>query len=214
MWRRAAVEIPSIVRKQTPHYKSLYPTFKRNDGVGGPKLAYFWRIGWISPTTLRYIKVASDLECMFGSLDNKKIVEIGGGYGGQCAILKARFSIADYTLIDLPSTLSLAREYLRQLNVSDVNFQPWTSLTSITSDLVISSYALSEITREGQEHYVRNVLSHARRGYLLWNENGLPYGSMTAEEMASLIPGSKITRSTPPLLKIDVACNVVLITWG
>src|SRR5438876_1073823 len=82
--------------------------FRRNDNCGSPRTHDFGGdIGPMAPTTLRYIKILSDLETWFGSLGGKRVVEIGGGYGGQCAVIKTRFRVSSYTLIDLQPVLSL-----------------------------------------------------------------------------------------------------------
>ena len=62
----------------------------------------------VSPTTLRYLKVANDLETLFSSLDGLRICEIGVGYGGQCRVLDAMFAVKSYTLVDLRPVLELA----------------------------------------------------------------------------------------------------------
>lgn len=44
----------------------------------------------VSPSTLRYIKVAFDLVDLIGeNTKNKTICEIGGGYGGQCVVFNS-----------------------------------------------------------------------------------------------------------------------------
>jgi hypothetical protein len=60
-----------------------------NDLVGKPKThLYPGGIGRFSPTTLRYVKVMADIYKMMGGYDaGNEIVEIGGGYGGQCRII-------------------------------------------------------------------------------------------------------------------------------
>ena len=61
--------------------------FKKNDLVGNPIMSTYDGIGEISPTTTRYIKILSDLEQEFDSLNNLNICEIGVGYGGLCRII-------------------------------------------------------------------------------------------------------------------------------
>ncbi len=145
----------------------------------------FEGVGRISPTTLRYVKVLSDLEYMFGVLDGMSVAEIGGGYGGQCALIKTRFEVLQYTLIDLSPVLGLAQQYLEHLRIADVIFRPWDQLEDIQCSLAISNYALSEMRRDVQEFYIERVLSRAERGYVLWNMNGREVGSMTGKEFSS-----------------------------
>lgn len=210
-----AKEIPKIVLRQTPHYRDLAAEFRKNDWWGNPERCRFSGFGKMAPTTLRYIKVLSDLEVFFGNLAGMTMAEVGVGYGGQCSIIKSRFDVGTYTLIDLPPVVELAEAYLRKRRTTGVEFTPWEKLGVTPSDLALSNYALSEMRRDVQTFYIDRVFSHAKRGYLLWNELGEELQGMTAAEFAERIPGAKvIAKASPPLLKIDVACNVALITWG
>ena len=66
--------------------KKALKTVLVNDYVGNPiKFNYPDFSMQLSPTTLRYVKVASDLRILFGeNLGN--VAEIGCGYGGQALI--------------------------------------------------------------------------------------------------------------------------------
>jgi putative sugar O-methyltransferase len=86
--------------------------FKDNDKYGNPYLSNYVQIGKISPSTLRYIKVLSDLLNLFHHLDGLKICEIGVGYGGQCRIINSIASPSEYVLIDLKQALMLTQSYL------------------------------------------------------------------------------------------------------
>jgi len=70
--------------------------FEANDHVGDPE-RYLYDKLLISPSTLRYCKVFSDLVNLFTSLDGYSICEIGGGYGGQCRIIDAGSPLNEYT---------------------------------------------------------------------------------------------------------------------
>ena len=145
-----------------------------NDSVGNPVLASWESFGVtrMSPTTIRYIKVLSDLNTLFGNLDNFNIVEIGGGYGGLCNIIYRKHKFANYYDIDLPEPLSLANLYCKHVGID--NFFP-TQITKLEEledvkiDLVISNYAFSECNYETQDVYVEKVLSKAERGYITHN---------------------------------------------
>lgn len=87
----------------------------KNDSVGNPELAeYKLDNGRIicSPTTLRYIKILSEIVTYFEVDDIKSISEIGVGYGGQSRILRNFLNIDKYNLIDLPEVLALAEKFL------------------------------------------------------------------------------------------------------
>lgn len=144
--------------------------FSKNDQIGNPVTYDYPRIGKFSPTTLQYIKIAHDIFEYFEDLSSLHIVEIGGGYGGQCFILSLLNGFSHYTMIDLPECLPLADKYLKAQNVSNVDFFNPQQLDSITScDFVISNYAFSEIDYQEQLDYLNKILKKAPRGYMTIN---------------------------------------------
>lgn len=149
---------------------SFIDTFKKNDIYGGTTLSNYERIGNISPSTLRYIKVLSDINNLFGNLDNKKVVEIGVGYGGQCFVLSQYYNISEYSLIDLDETLLLTDKYLNKLDVSHrvINIDNISDLDE-EFDLVISNYAYSELSRELQDLYYEKIIKKSKNGYFTYN---------------------------------------------
>jgi hypothetical protein len=156
--------------KDEPDFADLYPIFRLNDEVGGPPLTPVDGLGAASIYTLRYIKIAYDLRRLFGSLDGLHIIEIGGGYGGQCAILSRLFDWASYTIIDLPEVLALQRTYLKALGVENVVFRTKEQLGADQSwDMTLSNYAYSELSEELRAFYLDRVLGKSRYGYMLWN---------------------------------------------
>lgn len=148
----------------------LLERFRGNDLLGFPRCHVFEGLGPFSPTTLRYIKIACELKELFGSPDGLRVVQIGGGYGGQCKILSDLFHFKSYTLIDHPESLALAKKYLDQLQVSSVEF---VSLDEIPEnghfDLVISDFSFTESSATLQKKLLTQVLSKSKRGYLICN---------------------------------------------
>lgn len=191
------------------YYKEVLPRYRgieilveaaKNDNIGLPscQIAFPGKpkasevsLPLLSPTTLRYLKVVSDLEKLFGSLDGFRITEIGVGYGGQCRLIEALFQLKSYTLIDLEEPLALTAMYLR-------NFAPrlryYVEADDVHvfagEDLAISNYAFSELKREAQEFYIQTVLSKSARGYITCN-NITPerFNSIKAEELAERMNG-------------------------
>lgn len=167
-----------VIARQSPDFLNAIDVFRKNDLIGQPVTYVYNEIGTISPTTLRYLKVASDLNLLFGSLDQKSIIEIGGGYGGQCLILSALYKFKNYTIIDLPEPLALTKKYLERHNIHNVIYK--TSDEAIQGqifDLVISNYAHNECPQEIQKKYMREILIHSKRGYItgLWLENTIDF---------------------------------------
>lgn len=164
-------EYKAHLEKQAPYYVNHIATFKTSETVGNPITFNYDKIGSIAPTTLRYIHVAFDLERLFGSLDDLAIVEIGGGYGGQCKIISDLFKVKKYTIIDLPEALEIAKKFLDNLGVRNVTFlTPDQLSTDAFFDLAISNYAFSECTISMQEAYVKNIFTQSKNGYCICNQ--------------------------------------------
>jgi FkbM family methyltransferase len=153
-----------------PEFIEKIELFKKNDLLGSPKTYIYENIGRISPTTLRYIKVLSDLKNLFGDLSGKKIIEIGVGYGGQCFILNQLFNIKEYVLVDLDEALLLSKKYLSNLGVEHrvLKIDEIDNLDE-DFDLVISNYAYSELSRELQEIYYDKIIKKSKNGYFTFN---------------------------------------------
>jgi len=157
-----------LIVKESPWLVNYFKRFQQNDRYGAPfTFNYDRRV--FSPTTLRYAKVLGDLVRLFGSLEGTDIVEIGGGYGGQCKIVSDVFAFRSYTIIDLAPVGKLQQRYLSTLGV-----QGWTCgtperLAGRSYDLVISNYALSELSIEGRRFYADSLLCRCPRGYITWN---------------------------------------------
>lgn len=147
--------------------------FKENDEQGSPiKYTYEEPFGLISPTTLRYVKVLSEIEKIFGSLDNKKIIEIGVGYGGQSKILMDYFNVSEYNYVDLPEVLQLTEKYLKKYNYNNLNFYTYDNLPDKEYDIIISNYAFTECNRDIQTIYLDKIINKSKMGYITGNYIG------------------------------------------
>jgi hypothetical protein len=168
------------------------------DVVGDPVKFDFPVVGSASPTTLRYLKVAWELNCLFGSLNGMEISEIGVGYGGQCRVICELSSPASYSVIDLEPVLSLVQRYLSAASPgAPVSLYAPDEVSPFSSDLVISNYAFSELRREVQEQYMNAIMDHAVRGYVTFNRIApRSFRSITVEEFAERV-GGIISRERP-----------------
>lgn len=183
-----------------------------SDFVGSPVRFTYPAYGKLSPTTLRYIKVAADLQWLFGSLSGLRVAEIGIGYGGQCRVLATLWPDMKYTLFDIPEALGLARRFLNASEIDQANVLACDGRGPAAGefDLVISNYAFSELQRELQEDYWDNVIRGCRMGYFTYNHiSPREWGSLSADELAKRIPGSTILEERP-LTHPD---NVI-VAWG
>lgn len=159
------------IKNSTQYSKELIDVVKINDRLGGTKVEQYEEpFTNISPSTLRYFKVALELQEMFGDLSGKKIVEIGGGYGGQSLILHSLFSDIDYTIVDLPEVTNLAKTYLVKNGIDTATFYSVDDIIEpLEVDLVISNYAISECTKVVQKIYTDNILKQSKNGYITYN---------------------------------------------
>ena len=186
--------------------------FQRNEFYGGGVKFYYSELqNFLSPTTLRYIKVLTDLDKLFG-LDNLgKVAEIGVGYGGQCRIIKSIKPELDYTLVDLPQVCNLSRRYLSNYSLDNIHFVDGTSeFEPIKADFCMSNYAYSELKREIQEGYFEKIIRNCSKGYITWNwmsEEILD--GYTAKQFIKKLPGAHIIEEEP--LTANGNCIVV---WG
>lgn len=178
-----------IIKRDNPYLldKKYLDKFKENDIFGGSNICNFDGIV-ISPSTLGYIKVLSNLIKFFGDLNGFKIAEIGGGYGGQCKIITDVFNIKEYNIVDLYEVNKLTNKYLNKLGVE--NFRTSTSnlLTVEDYDLVISNYAYTELSKDLQDHYKYTIIDNSSRGYITCNiiTHLMPFPHYSKEELLNL----------------------------
>jgi len=169
---RLGCQYLEIIKRDYSYFLENFDKFKINDTVGNPVLHDFPDIGITTGTTLRYVKTLGDLKQHVGDLSGMNIVEIGGGYGGQCLVTRQEFEFASWQILDLSSVAKLQRRYLQQHNI-DV----WTGTIDEFQrgqiDLVISNYAFSECMQETQDQYLREVIQHAQRGYFQINPDAV-----------------------------------------
>ena len=163
------------ISKNNPELLEQMAEFSNaNDLFGNPFLASWdsFGISHVSPTTIRYVKVLSDLTTLYGDLSGFNIVEIGAGYGGLCNIIHKKQKFARYYDVDLPEPLALSSLYCKRLGIDNFNVVQIDSLEKLEDveiDLVISNYAFSECNYETQDIYIDKILSKAKRGYITHN---------------------------------------------
>jgi len=171
-----------IIKKEGKDLLKYSSKFKENDKCGSP-VVFNYDIGNFSPTTLRYIKVLTDLKNMFGNLNDLDIVEIGGGYGGQCKIIYDVFKFKSYTIIDLETVLPLIQKYLTKLEVKNfICLKPDEIHGQQNYDLIISNYAFSECEKKVQDEYINKIIKKTQKGYITYN-----YHSKSKENKYKLV---------------------------
>jgi putative sugar O-methyltransferase len=205
----------AIINEQNPDFIDAIDRFKINDRIGTPITHSYAGIGTVSPATLRYIKVASDLKTYFGSDIGKQIAEIGVGYGGQLLINDQVFKVKQYHLYDLPPVLNLVERYLEShiLNCSYKMMTLNQSSGDDRYDLVISNYAFSELPSQLQCKYIEKVLSKSSKGYLTMNSGVLGSviggNQLSVDDLRKALPSFEVFAEAP-----ITAPNNYVIVWG
>jgi len=108
----------------------------------------------ISPGLIKYILRAVELDHLFDGLDNRHIVEIGGGWGGLAAVVHTMFSPASYVIYDLQDVMSGQKRTMQRLGLNSVEFG--CNWGDHRGDLLVSDWAFSELTQDAQERYGRH----------------------------------------------------------
>ena len=147
-----------LILMQTPE---LLRNVFTNDMQGSPVIYDYGAGNIFSPSTLQYIGVLSNLITRFGSLDGKRIVEVGGGYGGQCRTVWDVYKPDAYRLVDLSEACELQVRYLKDTNVRATSIIPDGEF-----DIFISNYALSEIPNN--DSYI-DLARRCKHGYITCN---------------------------------------------
>lgn len=210
-YEQGLVYIDEITR-EFPYLLQHFERFATNDILGKPHLRYYPGIALdISPTILRYIKVLADLMNLFGRLDDLNIVEIGGGYGGQCKIIHDICIPKSYTIIDLPEASLLCKKYLNaqksiRTGIDNVIFREVNNMQEVRYDLCISNYAYSEMNRKYQDLYTEKIIRFSDRGYMTCNF--IVPENRSKEEIFALKPNPVIYEEKPL-----TAGDNIIYTW-
>lgn len=204
-----------IIQTESPNFIQRIDDFKVNDIEGGATTHNYERIGEISPSTLRYLKVASDIKKIFGEINFNKIAEVGIGYGGQLLINDKVLNFNEYHLFDLPPVLELASKYL-ECHILNNCYRTYTLNQHdalVEYDLSISNYAFSELPSKLQIKYIEKIFSRSKKGYLTMN-SGLPNSAfqgdkLTLLDLQSLLPKFEIIAEKP----LTHPGNYIIV-WG
>ena len=187
---------------------------QRNDAIGSPITFCYKNFGKASPTTLRYLKVADDIQELFGNTF-KTVVEIGAGYGGQASILFESANIESYFIYDLPDAQGLIDRYLQARNFQNrVDMLPIRQVEKRSYDLVISNYAFSELHIQTQREYCEKIFSNCTKGYLTMNrgylsKTGRSDSKMALTEILNYLPSANVYMEEP-----QTGPDNYMIIWG
>ena len=213
-----------FILKKDPSILDFVDQFITSDMIGNPfKYKYLIKRNFftkkyitIAPTTLRYIKVLSDLRKFFGSLNDLRIVEIGAGYGGQCKIIADIFKFKSYVIFDIDPAIALTRKFLEHFQIPDAECRNVSGINRWENfDLCISNYAFSELCRSEQEKYIPIILN-STMGYFTCNFQTHTFEpeQFTAIDLMNMHNDSKVITDSGYLPQIDYVQKIDLIIWG
>ena len=204
-----------LINSNSPQLLSRLDEFKENDIEGGSVTVNYEGIGEISPSTLRYVKVASDIKTLFGDNIGGNIAEVGIGYGGQFFINDKILNFNEYHLFDLPPVLELASKYL-ECHILNNSYRTFTLNQHnglINYELVISNYAFSELPSKLQIKYLTKVFSKSKKGYLTMNsgasDSAFKEDKLSLEALNHYLPKFEIIEEKP----LTFPGNYIIV-WG
>lgn len=180
--------IHSLIKNFKPVLKTLpWDKYRENDSLGNPRIHNYTQLAefvdncYFTHTTLRYVLYSLYIWRMLKDKElneNFSVIEIGGGYGGQCKILFDTFSKLfpnlniHYTLLDLKPVSEMQRKYLGKLGLKNVEFYTESNYPKNKKyDLCISEYCIGEIGLEYQFEYIENIVFKSRNIFFLWNHS-------------------------------------------
>jgi putative sugar O-methyltransferase len=186
--------------------------------IGNPRVFSYDGFGQVSPTILRYMATAAEINHLFEFKESSVVTEVGIGYGGQLAMLSSLINISEYKAYDLPCVQDLSKKFLKDsgcLKYSDsLSSMDIYNLDSHPSDLFISNYAFSELPINVQTEYLLKIASHSKYGYMmmnsgLLNRTGRSSGKISIELIRNIIPNIQLFPESPL-----TGPDNYLITWG
>ena len=185
-----------------------------SDSLGNPRKFVYRNFGPLSPTTLRYVKVASDLHSLFGCKIGADIAEIGGGYGGQMLVCDKIFEFATYNIFDLYAVNQLIAKYLESFLLNNCyTVRTLNSSRKAEFDLVISNYAFSELPKAVQKKFIEKIMTNSLKGYITMNsvkgKSSNDENKFSVDELRQLLPPFEIFDENPLTAKHNY-----IIVWG
>jgi putative sugar O-methyltransferase len=194
-------------------YEEHTHVLRKIDSYGKPRKFKYKGVGWVSPTSLRYLSIALDIREKFGRSIGS-IAELGVGYGGLVVALSEVCTIQRYSIFDLEEVLTLTDKYLVKVGVkTTVKLELLEHLDGEEWDLFVSNYAFSELPLDLQIEYCTQVMSKSKNGFMIMNSGftnftGRSLGKMDLSELKKRLPNSKVEEENPKTGKDNY-----LFTW-
>jgi len=154
--------------------------FKENDIYGNPILSDYngldILIERINHNTVMYAYHTLDMKSLIGTFQPKRIIEIGGGYGGMCKAFSCIYNFDEYVLVDLPDVIALCKKYLSNFHslYKKVAFLTPEDIKINNSfgnfDLSIAVFSMSECNKETQNMYADKIIMNSEYSFIGYNK--------------------------------------------
>jgi hypothetical protein len=144
--------------------------FKENETIGEPPIFNYIGFGEFAPSTLRYVNTALEIKTLVK--DPKKIIEIGGGYGGLCKIMSVLNDWETYKITEVDEACELCDKYIKAMNL---NAEVVSQDIDEECDLLIADSSMSECDLETQMKYLKLIVK-AKYIYIVYNTLALQEG--------------------------------------
>jgi hypothetical protein len=154
------------IQNNYPVLITRFDVLRTSDQIGGPEVYDYAEFGAFSPTTLHHMQIAGMVQEKMKQISTpRSIVQIGAGYGALCKMLHDLDLWDEYTIVDLPEHLELARKVLHRQGIDNVSFYSIDELPrSGRYGMAISDLNFSEFSRTLQKRLIDQVLLRARAG--------------------------------------------------
>ncbi|WP_199191698.1 putative sugar O-methyltransferase [Amycolatopsis sp. CA-126428] len=128
------------------------------------------------PVCMDYLQATFELAFLgkHVDLDGCAVLEIGAGYGRTCHAVLSNHDVASYTIVDLPNSLALAEDYLRQV-LDDERFAKIRFVladnadelyTEPVFDLCVNIDSFAEMDETTVRNYLALIADRCRRLYV------------------------------------------------
>ena len=157
----------------------------------------------LDPVMVRYYHDRQEIHRLFGNaLAGISVIEIGGGFGGLARLLCPE--VLHYSICDLPEVRALQDTYLRRCPGRPHVHEP---RPGHPYDLIVSTFAFSELRPATQYRYMIDYVRHAKRCWMICN---FLTESLGPDDLLPLMPeGARWEPETPE----THVSNRVLV-WG
>lgn len=137
------------------------------------------KILYCSPSALRYIYHSLKIIHHIKNSNSKKVVEIGGGYGGLYLAInifapKLNVTIDKYYIIDLPVVTELIKRYIAlHMDVLSIPLEIYSNNNYINfikdnNLFLISNYCFTAIDHNERLDYINKLLPLVSNGFITW----------------------------------------------